>query len=761
MNGKNKMIAWIAGIIGVIVLLTVVIVQMEPEKEGITRAEASKALAFVLADRQECEAAALQREQSWFSQQEKDNWFVKYMDLLYERGYLNPELTLPELEWVQKELTYEEAAYAAAKFSGRLKRQVGLKDKNRQKPFPASQWWELYRKILEEADPEGNVKEITAVLYGTPSNIQGAPSWTAYTTEGEYGFQGLALDAWLDHEIRFIVRGNEIAAVTGVESSSVVYRNIWLSEVKDGIFRAYMGAASREFKTEGKMAEEAKKTEDRLAPNLADLYVEHGRLTRVTVKKERIHGKILSVTENTVEIDGYGTIPLDENFYVYKLYGEFGVLGAADILVGYDLQEFVAADGKLCAALLERPFDARTIRVLLMDTGFKKLFHEKAEIELNCDARLICKNDDGDGKESILKKGEVLTLTAEDERLKHGRMTIIPQQEEGIRIRSLERGQGQPVYSGSLEIKKEEEGLVLINELYLEDYLKKVVPSEMPASYEKEALKAQAVCARTYAYRQIQGNTYGAYGAHVDDSTGFQVYNNTQTNERASEAVDETCGQMLVFEGEPIDAFYYSTSCGHGADGSVWGNTGENLPYLRSMQIKNGGRELTKEDNDTFDAYIRSRKITSYDAEYPMFRWQTVIRADQIEARAPEAGKIRDMTVSGRGLGGIASELTVKGEQDTVIVKGQSMIRSFLGFEENTIRRQDGSEMNAASLPSAFISVEREEEEDTGISFRIYGGGYGHGVGMSQNGAQSMAKSGKTYKDILDFFYHGAELKEN
>ena len=134
--------------------------------------------------------------------------------------------------------------------------------------------------------------------------------------------------------------------------------------------------------------------------------------------------------------------------------GEFSVLGAADILVGYDLQEFVAADGKLCAALLERPFDARTIRVLLMDTGFKNLFHKKAELELNCDARLVCKNDDGDSKESTLKKGEVLTLTAEDERLKHGRMTIIPEKEEGITIRSLERAQGQPVYSGSLEIKK-------------------------------------------------------------------------------------------------------------------------------------------------------------------------------------------------------------------------------------------------------------------------------------------------------------------
>ena len=134
-------------------------------------------------------------------------------------------------------------------------------------------------------------------------------------------------------------------------------------------------------------------------------------------------------------------------------------------------------------------------------------------------------------------------------------MTIKPDGEEGITICSIERSQGQPVYSGSLEIKKESDGLVLINELYLEDYLKKVVPSEMPASYEKEALKAQAVCARTYAYRQIQGNTYGQYGAHVDDSTSFQVYNNITTSERTDQAVDETYGQMLFITTPPLRHF--------------------------------------------------------------------------------------------------------------------------------------------------------------------------------------------------------------
>ena len=95
----------------------------------------------------------------------------------------------------------------------------------------------------------------------------------------------------------------------------------------------------------------------------------------------------------------------------------------------------------------------------------------------------------------------------------------------------------------------------MVNDLFLEDYLTKVVPSEMPPSYEKEALKAQAVCARTYAYRQIQGNTYSQYGAHVDDSTNFQVYNNTSANDKSTQTVKETYGKMLFYEDKPLRPF--------------------------------------------------------------------------------------------------------------------------------------------------------------------------------------------------------------
>ena len=95
---KTKMIAWVTGIILLIILLMTVIVSMEQPGEGISRAQASKALALALTDKEECESRAKERQSSWFSAKEKDNWFVMYMDYLYEEGYFDPQLTEASLK---------------------------------------------------------------------------------------------------------------------------------------------------------------------------------------------------------------------------------------------------------------------------------------------------------------------------------------------------------------------------------------------------------------------------------------------------------------------------------------------------------------------------------------------------------------------------------------------------------------------------------------------------------------------------------------
>ncbi len=750
---KTKMIAWVTGIILLIILLMTVIVSMEQPGEGISRAQASKALALALTDKEECESRAKERQSSWFSAKEKDNWFVMYMDYLYEEGYFDPQLTEASLKSAQKELTYQEAAIAAGKISGRLKSRVGMTKYNRTKPYPKEEWWSLYNEILSHTDEDGAVKQVEAVLYGTPSNLLQAESWTAYTTQGNFGFQGLALDTFIDCRIHFYARGSEMIAITGIPERDVVYENVWLSQADKETFRVYLGSTYRDFMTDGKVNLEG------MAPNLVDITLKDGRLKDVAVKKDRISGKVLSVTEDAIELEGYGILPLSQQFHVYKVYGDFEVLGPEDILVGYDLQEFVAADGMLCAALMEREFDAKTIRVLLMDSGFSSIFHPSVEIALNCNATLEYETAGGKRKKQQLKAGDVVSLQQGDKRLEHGRLILTPEASEGLQLLSVERSHGNPVYSGRLELCEEPEGITIVNELYLEEYLAKVVPSEMPYSYEMEALKAQAVCARTYAYRQIQGNAYSQYGAHVDDSTSYQVYNNTQEHSRTTQAVNETYGKMLFYGGKPAEAFYYSTSCGRGTDASIWGSTGSNYPYLQAIEICRGGSEVEAGEGD-FDSFIRRKDVRAWDSSFPMFRWETDIPASLLSGQIAGVGDVEEVAVTKRGAGGIASQITVTGNKGQAVIEGQSAIRSSLGNPALKIQRQDGTIMEgSATLPSAFISLEQRKAEDGSASFHVYGGGFGHGVGMSQNGAQEMAKNQLGYEEILAFFYQGTEIK--
>ncbi|MGF6906599.1 SpoIID/LytB domain-containing protein [Fusobacterium sp. PH5-44] len=119
-----------------------------------------------------------------------------------------------------------------------------------------------------------------------------------------------------------------------------------------------------------------------------------------------------------------------------------------------------------------------------------------------------------------------------------------------------------PSYRGIIEINPSGKGLKVINEVYIEDYLKQVLPSEMPKSFGVEALKAQAVAARTYALSDYLKNKYQNEGFHVKDTVESQVYNNQVENNESNEAIKATNGQVMIYNEAPIDAKYFSTSSG-------------------------------------------------------------------------------------------------------------------------------------------------------------------------------------------------------
>lgn len=135
-----------------------------------------------------------------------------------------------------------------------------------------------------------------------------------------------------------------------------------------------------------------------------------------------------------------------------------------------------------------------------------------------------------------------------------------------ITLEGLKRGHtSTPRYRGDMIVKPsktDSKGIRVINEVKIEDYLKQVVPSEMPESFGVEALKAQAVAARTYALSDYLKNRYVRDGFHVKDTTESQVYNNAKENDNATKAVEATTGKVLLNGGKPIDAKYFSTSSG-------------------------------------------------------------------------------------------------------------------------------------------------------------------------------------------------------
>ncbi len=755
---KRKLINYVAGMTTVILALLIVIVVMEPKDAGVSRAVASKTVALTLAPKDEILSQG--PEESYFPAVLQNEWYVKYMDYLYETGYLDPERIAAEEASALSSVTYGELSgwiRAASVEGGETLSEylVDTDEKKADKAVGKAEFWKFYDAFLKAVDTEGNVVSLETDIYGTPDNVETAAAWTAYTRDGKFLFEGLSLDSYIDRRIRVLVRGQDILRVEEMVSEEIVYENAWISGYSGGEVTVFVGNVQKKFPVRGVL-----KDENELSGQIGDLYLKKGKPNRLVLKKDTITGTVLAVRENEIEIQGYGNVPLAENFKIYRTYGVLREQQKKDILVGYNMQKFVVAGGEICAALTTEKPEIDTIRVLLMTTGFDSLFH--SSVTLSCDVEAVLEYGDGkDRKTQSVAAGEAVTISKDDSRLADGRMVFRSEEEGGlITVLSVERSQGQPVYPGHMEIAKESDGLLLLNEADLEEYLKRVVPSEMPPSYQLEALKAQAICARTYAWRQIQGNAYSQYGAHVDDSTNFQVYNNTNTFEVTDSAVNETFGQVLAYEDVPIEAFYYSTSCGHGTDGSVWGGDPAATPYLKAVAIEDKGKALDLYSNEAFEAFIKDSSAGAYESEFTMYRWSTKTNSKILSEKIGGVGRITGLTVAERGAGGIAKTLKVVGTEGSKNFTTQGKIRTILGNTALTYTRNDGSEYSGwETLPSAFIYIENNGTDPDNVTwFTIYGGGYGHGAGMSQNGAQGMAKSGKGCMDILRFFYQGCEI---
>ncbi|MDD7740264.1 MAG: SpoIID/LytB domain-containing protein [Fusicatenibacter sp.] len=393
------------------------------------------------------------------------------------------------------------------------------------------------------------------------------------------------------------------------------------------------------------------------------------------------------------------------------------------------------------------------IRVLIKTSDYKSYYHDQIVLSGNC---LLRFND------SLYESqiGEEITIKSDSGWFCENQIHIEPEDPGcGIQIRNLKRASGIPVYEGSFDIYRTENGLLLVNELNLETYLRYVVPSEMPASYSEEALKAQAVCARTYAWRQILNEDLSKYHAHVDDSVSYQVYHNLDPQSSTDEAIQATESEIMTCNGEPITAYFFSTSCGFTSTDEVWsGKSGET--YLKSVSVGSNEKEVTASE-EAFSAFLQTRNPESLEADDAWYRWNVILPENEIEQRMSDQaiGEITSMNVKKRSSGGAVEQLEITGTDGTAVIENEYRIRQLLSVKGYTVSKNDGStttDMNL--LPSAYFTVSPLEEEGKITAFCFSGGGYGHGVGMSQNGANHLALLGYHYHEILNYFYQNIEI---
>lgn len=563
--------------------------------------------------------------------------------------------------------------------------------------------------------------------------------------------------------------------------------NVWIMETGENHLKVFEEGFEKVYE-----CEEGVMIPEEAREQVADIVLSDEKVAQVQVKSHKINGKVLAVDSEGIELEGVGKYVLTERVKGYRLYDTLTMCTGQDLLIGYDFADFVLEDGKICAILMVKEEVMEYIRVLIKSGDYKAMLHDNLTITSDTDYT-ICYDSGGQTVEELHQAGEVCEIDENSQWLNEGRIRIVPSVLTGkVILQNVSRNQGIPAYRGTIEVMNTGKGLAVINEVLLEEYLYSVVPSEMPASYPAEALNAQAVCARTYAYKHMLHAGLPKYGAHVDDSTGYQVYNNIAEQEAATTAVKETYGQILFWEegDAPADTYYYSTSCGVGSDADVWSvESGGSPAYLTSHLINRtemAKMDLTREED--FARFICSKNVDDYEVSESWYRWQyekESIDSDTICQRLKERyqanpsgiltlqedgtyksedvkawNHILNLEITERGAGGVAKELLLTTDKETYLIFTEYNIRYILCDGETKVFRQDGSQASVPTLlPSGFFLLETVKEKENVVGYYLTGGGYGHGVGMSQNGARNMAAQGRTAEEILTFFYRGCLLQ--
>lgn len=319
------------------------------------------------------------------------------------------------------------------------------------------------------------------------------------------------------------------------------------------------------------------------------------------------------------------------------------------------------------------------------------------------------------------------------------------------------RIQNKP-YRGNISFKVDSSNkLTVINSLPIEDYLYGVVAKEMPASWNKEALKAQAISARNYAVKNL--NKYKKLGFDLCTTQNSQVYGGVDAeNFNTNKAVDETRGILAYYNGEVAELYYHSSSGGKTENSeNIWSNA---VPYLKAVD-------------------------DPYSLGSPNDYWEYKISKSELEKllnnKDKNIGNLIGIRIDNVSSNGRVLKLTIIGDKSEVSLEKES-IRGFLGYsnlKSNWFEVNGKNKYNQTISNNSYIAafndlqlfLNKTDSNTLGIypnsnnsdiiasqDYLFQGKGYGHGLGMSQYGAKTMADQGFSFDEILKYYFRGIDV---
>ncbi|WP_069997130.1 SpoIID/LytB domain-containing protein [Cellulosilyticum sp. I15G10I2] len=710
-------------------------------------------------------------------------WYNKYYDALESElsfNYLKKENAL-------KSITYSETAELLDAILGEgYGVNIDASTTHLNKSISLNKFIEIYTNALQHTGKGITLEYMDLVIIATPANNQTLGAWKVATDVGEYGFEGLIIDPLRNNTVRAIVRNKEILCITDIISDESIIKQCYILKVEDGSVEIQVNNIKAVFENEVLNTSEE--------GTICNITIKGNKVISYEVQQEKNTDTLLKVTSEYIELKKAGRLTYDY-IKVYDKRQGGGLNTLEQLPCGIEV-EYIFKDDKVNTVQVISDQIGENIRTVLAAPGREDYRHENVLL-VSEEAYDMVYN----GKTTILNKEQTWDAAAFEWSKDASTISFIPKADTTMKILSLTKQGVNPKYKGIIEITKEDGAFNIVNELDIEDYVAAVIPSEMPTSYGLEATKVQAIAARTYALASKKTSRYVRYGAHVDDTTNTQVYNNVPANEISYQAAKETKGEVLLSNGSSISSKFFATSCGYTANfGEVWAS-GATFPtntpiYLVSRQ-QYVGDKLVNNMTDEKDVYkfltLKPSEIDAFDKDSPWFRWQTKFTGKELEALINPAirklsknypslvkvlaadktweakeidsvGNIKDLEVNKRGQGGNIMELIIVGDKEIVKVSTEYLIRSLFSTTDQqslNITRADTTEVKGmALLPSAFFTMDIAYTSDNYINnITLYGGGFGHGVGMSQDGVKGMATRGYTYREILRHYYPQVEIK--